>query len=48
MKKAGYPFNAFKVPGLKTDTYEIKCYAPLVEGVVFIGFWGFDPSCNPA
>ena len=44
MKKAGYPFNTYKVPGHKDDPYEIAGYAPRVTGAVFIGFWGFDPS----
>lgn len=39
MKKDGYPFNCWKVPGDQRAEYQIRNYAPDVEGCTFLGFW---------
>lgn len=42
MKKHGLNFAIWKVPGNKLSaTYEIKNYAPMVEGKVYLGSY-FD------
>jgi hypothetical protein len=42
MKRDGLAFNVFYVPVPKDSGYEIRMYAPKVEGAVFIGYYGFD------
>lgn len=42
MKRDGLAFNVFYVPVPKDSDYKIRSYAPVVEGAVFIGFYGFD------
>ena len=42
MKKMGYPFNVWMVPGAKETPYQIEMYAPQAEGAVWLGFYGFD------
>ena len=42
MKRSGLSFNVFYVPGPEDAEYKISCYAPQVEGAVFIGYYGFD------
>lgn len=42
MKKAGYPFNIYLVPGSADADYQIQMYAPQVEGTVWLGFYGRD------
>ena len=37
MDKAGYPYSLFMVPGPWTRNYEIRNYAPEVEGATMLG-----------
>jgi hypothetical protein len=37
MDKAGYPYSLWMVPGNWDSNYEIKWYAPQVEGAKFLG-----------
>ena len=41
LKRENYPFNVWLVPGPKDADYEVHCYAPQVEGAVFLSFYGF-------
>lgn len=41
MDKAGFPYSVWLVPGRWTAYYEIKHYAPQVEGAQLLGT--FDP-----
>lgn len=40
MKRDGYPFNVYLVPGPESRPYEISFFIPNVEGVVFLAFYG--------
>lgn len=40
LKREGYPFNVWLVPGAKDTDYEINFYAPQVEGAVWLNFFG--------
>ena len=42
MKKAGYPFNVWMVPGPESAEYQIEYYAPQVEGSIWIAFYGTE------
>jgi hypothetical protein len=39
MKQEGRSFNVFYVPLDETAIYKIRCYAPEVEGVIYLGIW---------
>lgn len=39
MKKHKQPFNLYFVPLPEEAPYQIKDFAPVVEGVVFLGYW---------
>lgn len=41
LKREGYPFNVFMVPGPVESDYRIESYAPQAEGTVWVGFYGF-------
>jgi hypothetical protein len=41
MKRGGMDFNLYCVPGPRDSEYQISNYAPVAEGVVFLGYWGF-------
>lgn len=40
MKRDGMPFNVYMVPGPVDTPYEIEWFAPQVEGVVWLTFYG--------
>lgn len=44
MKKGGMDFNLYCVPVPKDAEYKISNYAPVVEGTVFLGYWGYEGS----
>lgn len=39
MEREGFPFNLFLVPGAHDADYEIKTFAPQVEGAQWVGFF---------
>lgn len=39
MKRSGLPFTLFYLPVPTDATYEIKGFAPQVEGAVLLGYW---------
>lgn len=41
MKRGKMDFNLYVVPGDKGAEYKISNYAPVAEGVVFLGYWGW-------
>jgi hypothetical protein len=44
MDKDGHTYNLFYVPLPHNAAYQIKAYAPAVEGVVFLG--SFEPRAR--
>lgn len=44
MQRGGMDFNLYAVPGPKEAEYNISNYAPVVEGCIFLGYWGYVGS----
>jgi hypothetical protein len=39
MRRRKYPFNIFYVPLPEADEYQIRDYTPLVEGIIWLGYF---------
>lgn len=46
MKKEGYPFNVWLVPGPEASNYTISMFTPQVEGIVWLTFYGKPPKAG--
>jgi len=46
MKKEGYPFNVWLVPGPEAQNYQIAYFTPQVEGIVWLAFYGRPPKAG--
>ncbi len=44
MKLDSLPFNVYMVPGPEDTPYEIQCFRPMVEGVVWLAFYDRDQT----
>jgi hypothetical protein len=44
MKKEGYAFNVWLVPGPEAQDYKIAYFAPQVEGAIWLAFYGTPPK----
>lgn len=44
MKKEGYAFNVWLVPGPEAQNYKIANFAPVVTGIIWLAFYGNPPK----